>query len=385
MMAALLLGAQTAHAKKSICGGLNQKACPKFLPGPQCKQGLRKVRKHCRASVALPINPGLGRPGLPAGKSPGAATSVNERAKRAAQSAQTHIRIMQNFAKCIGRGRNRKSFISASKRRDADAVARLNRKCLSRSDRRRLATATVNDGRGNQTRFRSYTVGLGASLAAVVGAGADAGWAFDLERNVGPRFYTAGMAGVGIQLMGGADILINLSVDEVKPGVSKYSGSITSLDVGTGVGVGFITERSKRMLYAPFKGIEVAIGVGGVGGSIGSKYSIRQRLWRKACKNVTVRFTNMSGDEIKIIDLDYRDQLKSKWRSEPTPNKVIKHGQTWSTKRWFGKVGDERTQFKVKFRRRKRSGFSKWEKITEYRFPVVRCRNDHTYSAAMRK
>ncbi len=36
---------QSAHAK--TCGGLKEKACPKILPGPQCKKGLKVVDKIC--------------------------------------------------------------------------------------------------------------------------------------------------------------------------------------------------------------------------------------------------------------------------------------------------------------------------------------------------
>ena len=359
------------------CGGLNQRACPKFLPGPECKAGLRKVRGFCVRQTVRPIP-------VPAPPGGGAASSVNERAKRAARSASSHIAILKKFGRCIGRGRNRKEFISASKKADSDKAARINQRCLSRSDRRRLASSSVDDGRGGRVRFRSYSVGFGASLAAIVGAGADAGWVFDLSGRVGPRFYTAGMGGVGLQLMGGADVLINLSVDAVLPGVTKYSGSITAFDAGPGIGIGFITTRSKRMLNAPFKGIEVAIGVAGAGGSIGAKYSIRQRLWRKACKGVTVRVVNRTGRDIKIIDLDYRDKLKRKWRSEPTPNKVVAPNKSWSTNRWFGKIGDEPTQFKIKYKVREGSGWKKWSDLRDYRKSTALCRNGDTYSMEIR-
>ena len=60
---------QQAFAK--VCGGLNQRACPKVLPGPQCKAGLIKVGKWCRKNRpgTRPIKPRpcgkLGQPACP--------------------------------------------------------------------------------------------------------------------------------------------------------------------------------------------------------------------------------------------------------------------------------------------------------------------------------
>ncbi|MDH3742557.1 MAG: hypothetical protein OER56_13270, partial [Hyphomicrobiales bacterium] len=128
---------------------------------------------------------------------------------------------------------------------------------------------------------------------------------------------------------------------------------------------------------------EVAFGVG-AGVNFGSKYSIRQRQWRKACKDLTVKVVNKTGKKIKIIDLDYRDKLKNKWRSEPTKNKVVKPNGTWRTTRWFGKIGDEATQFKIKYKRHKKKGLKKWSSRQDYRVSTSRCRNGQTYTMVIK-
>jgi hypothetical protein len=51
------VGRPPERPKPFRCGGLNQIACPKILPGPQCKKGLRKVGKYCRPGLRPPVRP----------------------------------------------------------------------------------------------------------------------------------------------------------------------------------------------------------------------------------------------------------------------------------------------------------------------------------------
>ena len=77
----------------------------------------------------------------------------------------------------------------------------------------------------------------------------------------------------------------------------------------------------------------------------------------KACKNVHIEVKNTSGQEIKIIDLDYWDSESEKWRSEPVSNQVIKNNRTWQIQRNLERVNGQPVKLRVEYRERK------WNKL----------------------
>ncbi len=365
--------------KSFRCGGLNQKACPKILPGPQCKKGLRKVGKYCRSTFNPPVRPdpkkcgtlnkracpgnrcikplvsvrGICRlrgfrpiPGQP-GNAQGNNDSVSKRVFDVASRHKQHIRIMKGFRSCMKR--NKKALNKAARRRDTRTADRLKNNCLSARNQRRLKT---NNSGGRS--FQSLSVGLGADIAAVFGAGADAGFVWDLNGNLPTRLFLSGSSGGGIRAGAGADITVGINADPNTSGVSKYFGGSISADAGFSVGVGVITSRRSSRLSsfftAPVRGVEVSAGVG-VGFNAGSIDKIRTRIFRRSCRNVQISVTNTGNKKIRILDLNYYD--RGKRRSEPTPNRTIKPGETrgvWKRPHDLGKVGYEHTQLEVVYR-----------------------------------
>lgn len=363
------------------CGGLNQKVCPKILPGPQCKNGLRKVGKFCRDKIHPPVDPvpkkcgtlnrhvcpgnrcskflvpvrGFCRrpsirpienpPGnpIPPGNSKGKKDSVSKRVIDVASRHREHIRIMKGFRSCMKR--NKKALNKAARKRDTRTADRLKNNCLSARNQARLRS---NNSGGSS--FKSLSVGLGADVAAFFGAGADAGFVWDISGNLPTRLYLSGNSGGGIRAGAGADITVGINTDENRSGVSKYYAGSISADAGFSVGVGVITSRGSSFFNSPVRGVEVSAGVG-AGFNAGSIDKIRTRIFRRSCRNVQVSVTNNRDKKIRILDLNYYD--RGKRRSEPTPNRTIKPGETldvWKRPHDLGKVGFEETQLEVVYR-----------------------------------
>ncbi len=80
----------------------------------------------------------------------------------------------------------------------------------------------------------------------------------------------------------------------------------------------------------------------------------------KHCKKVYISAVNQTGAKIKIIDLDYWDPAYSKWRSEPTRNEIIHHGNVWQETRRLEKVNAKATRVRVQYRKVASKGPFKW-------------------------
>lgn len=385
------------------CGGLNQKACPKILPGPQCKKGLRKVGKYCRRGSKPPVRPdpkkcgtlnkrvcpgnrcskffvpvrGICRlrgfrPNPGSGNQQGNNKDVFKRVVDVANRHKQHIRIMRGFRSCMTR--NKKALKKAARKRDTRTADRLKNKCLSARNQARLKS---NNSGGSS--FKSLSVGLGADIAAFFGAGADAGFVWDINGNLPTRLFLSGSSGGGVRAGGGADITVGISADPNTSGVSKYFGGSISADAGFSVGVGVITARRSSRLSgfftAPVRGVEVSAGVG-VGFNAGSIDKIKTRIFRRSCRNVQVSVTNTGNKNVRILDLNYHD--RGKWRSEPTPNRTVKPGErknVWKRPHDLGKVGYEHTQLEIVYR-------YNGEKRTK-RLPSGICEDEDRFSVSL--
>ena len=266
--------------------------------------------------------------------------------KSVANKNTEQIRILNKFRKCMKR--NKKALGKAARGRDTGSANRIKGNCLSAREQAKLKNGKSSGG-GN-LRFRSLSVGLGADIAAIFGAGADAGFVWDLDGNLPTRLFLSGASGGGARAGAGADLTVGLNTDQNKSGVSRYYGGSLSVDAGVSVGVTVITARIGNFFQAPVKGIEVSAGVG-VGFNGGSIDKIKTRIFRRSCRNVVVNVTNTGDKKIRILDLNYFD--RGKRRSEPTPNRTVKPGETrgvWKRPHNLEKVGYEHTQLEVVYR-----------------------------------
>ncbi|ACB49387.1 hypothetical protein cce_0035 [Crocosphaera subtropica ATCC 51142] len=73
-------------------------------------------------------------------------------------------------------------------------------------------------------------------------------------------------------------------------------------------------------------------------------------LASRHCKDVYLKVVNNTGNQIKVIDLDYYDPAYQKWRSEPVPNEVIPDGQVWQETRRLEKVNEKNIRIRVEYR-----------------------------------
>ena len=103
-----------------------------------------------------------------------------------------------------------------------------------------------------------------------------------------------------------------------------------------------------------------------------------------SCKKVYLKVLNQTGNKIKIVDLDYWNPSTNRWKSEPTRNKEIPHGQPWTDVRNLEQVNARRTWVRIKFRKAKRGGFSKWTKIMDKHSRAAVCGRGSTYQIVLR-
>lgn len=78
------------------------------------------------------------------------------------------------------------------------------------------------------------------------------------------------------------------------------------------------------------------------------------------CKKVHISIKNNTGGPIQLYDFDYRDFGSNRWRSENTPNRVIRNGGSFSVTRNLEGVNNAKTFVRVQFRKLKSNG--KWDR-----------------------
>lgn len=99
-----------------------------------------------------------------------------------------------------------------------------------------------------------------------------------------------------------------------------------------------------------------------------------------SCKKVYLKVLNQTGAQIKVIDLDYWNPATSRYKSEPTRNKVIPNGQPWSDVRNLEQVNARNTWIRVKFRE-KQNG--KWSKVQKAQSAAAVCGQNASYQIVL--
>lgn len=264
------LTSTSAHA---ACGGLNQKACPVFKKGPQCRAWLTNVKGACRPCGGLnqracPITkkgkackPGLkwklGKCTKPKANKAQKKLQLLNDAKRQAQRLKPLIRQIASVLRRFKGKKTIRNIKTALKSKNPIKMQRTMQEIKTRA----LQDALTRAG------FRTMTVGVQSSLAVAGGYGRETGAAQDVYgRNrvnmyVSKTYYGGVIAGVG------NDLVISAFTDtQHNIGGSLYA-AIGNFDVGSGVGLVFwYDKRSFRI-----KGFSVGIGIGnvGAGGAVG--------------------------------------------------------------------------------------------------------------------
>ena len=81
----------------------------------------------------------------------------------------------------------------------------------------------------------------------------------------------------------------------------------------------------------------------------------------KACKKVHMEVKNKTGEQIKIVDLDYWDSESEKWRSEPVRNVNINNNRTWQATRNLERVNGQPVYLRVEYKEKK------WSRLLQKR------------------
>ena len=100
------------------------------------------------------------------------------------------------------------------------------------------------------------------------------------------------------------------------------------------------------------------------------------------CKDVTIQVTNNTGEEIKIVDIDYFDPSAiGDWRSEPIGSHRVDNGDTWEKTRRLEKVNRKETQIRVDYKLRDIDG--DWGYTRHADSDLAVCRQGSTFSVSI--
>ncbi|MEM8506115.1 MAG: hypothetical protein AAF716_23565 [Cyanobacteria bacterium P01_D01_bin.1] len=97
------------------------------------------------------------------------------------------------------------------------------------------------------------------------------------------------------------------------------------------------------------------------------------------CKKVNLEVINNSGEEIRILDIDYYDvDALGDWRSEPIANTEVADGEIWEKTRRLESVNQENTQVVVEYQTRNLHG--SWGRRQEANSSWQVCSRGATYT-----
>jgi len=292
------------------------------------------------------------------------------------QGHAAHLKVLKKIAKCFNSKGNRGAALRAIATGNANAASSLQNRCVSARDRAILQgppngaamnAATRNKVLGATTPPKTYYKSMSWGLGPSAGAGffksqkgftLDGGFIWNLNGHGSTRLYgSAGKAVDGFLALNiGADpIIISVYRSPVQSGRSVSYITTGSIEAGIGITGGAYTDSLRS--NAEYQGFSFAIGVG-LGFNAVSIYRVTSRVLRGRCPNVKIEAVNRTGSEIKVIDVDFHDYTKSKWRSEPTKNEKIANGRTYRKTAHLEKVDSENTQIRIKYRIKRAVGWS---------------------------
>ncbi|WP_031434999.1 hypothetical protein [Methylomarinum vadi] len=236
--------------------------------------------------------------------------------------------------------------------------------------------------------FKSLSLGVSGELGAIIGGSGEAFLASNLDLS-SPTMYGSLGAGIGSQVGGGLNGVVSVYYDKA----DKLSGKGKSFSVslkalgGAGGSVGLSSGRSPRCeSFSATAGAGAEVNAGSVSTTRTFKLiRLPKPDFTAACKDVSVRATNRTGKQIKIIDVDFYDYVNKRWRSKIIKNKKVANGRTWAKKLRLQKVGGDKTKLRVQYRVNERKGlFNKWSKVKNRITGAKTCRAGITFATDIR-
>ena len=236
--------------------------------------------------------------------------------------------------------------------------------------------------------FKSLSLGVSGELGAIIGGSGEAFIASNLDLS-SPTIYGSLGAGIGSQVGGGVNGVVSVYYDRA----DKLSGKGKSFSVslkalgGAGGAVGLSSGSSPRCeSFSATAGAGAEVNAGSVSATRTFKLvRIPKPDFSAGCKDVSVKATNRTGKEIKIIDVDFYDYINKRWRSKIIRNQKVKNGKTWSKKLRLQKVGGDKTKVRVQYRVRDRRGlFNNWSDVLNRETGSKVCRAGMTFSTDLK-
>jgi hypothetical protein len=235
--------------------------------------------------------------------------------------------------------------------------------------------------------FQSLSLGVSGELSAVIGGYGEAFVASNLDLT-SPTLY--GTLGVGLGTQAGGSLNGVVSVyyeraDNLKGNGKSFAVSLKAVG-GAGGAVGLSSGSSPRC--------ESFSATAGAGGEVNAGSVSLTKTFRLAriprpdfsagCKDVSVRVTNRTGKQIKLVDVDFYDYVNRRWRSKIIKNTEISNGRSWSKKLRLQKVGGDKTRVKIQYRVKSGNGlFTKWSKVINRETQVQTCHTGSKFSTEL--
>lgn len=250
----------------AACGGLNQKACAPWKPGPVCNKGLKYVWGKCKRPKPI-IN----------------RMSKNDKLRELARgfnkSAKNHIKALDDVRRCMASPRRKADFRAAVKAKNVKRATQVASSCLTQSVTRALQTRPKGARGGSSSKyFNTLSIGVGAGAIVLVGVNGDAGIVIDLNRPTRARFYTSGAFAFGKGGNVGADLIVGLSRDKLAKGRQRGTAVAAAGKYLGGAGVAINFDKGNPFKTDVFDGFAISGGVG-AGFEVGTIHLSRSRIW----------------------------------------------------------------------------------------------------------
>ncbi len=232
--------------------------------------------------------------------------------------------------------------------------------------------------------FKSISLGVSGELGAIIGGSGEAFIASNLDLSKSTIYGSVG-GGIGSQVGGSLNGVVSAyyaKADKLSGKGKSFSVSLKALG-GAGGAVGLSSSSSPRCeSFSVTAGAGAEANAGSVSATRTFKLiRIPKPDFSAACKDVSVRATNLTGKEIKIIDVDFYDYVNKRWRSKIIKNQKVANGKTWTKKLRLQKVGGDKTKIKVQYRiKDNHSIINKWSKVMNRETGAKTCRAGMTFS-----
>lgn len=254
--------------RKPVCGGPNQRPCKIWERVPSCDKGLVEdfAKGKCVANTD---------------------DELRKQAKAVAARSADHQRTLSGIRNCMNQPARRNRFKSTVDKRDLAASVKIVDECVSAQTASRLRTAprglamAPGDGSANKCAaayFNSLSIGIGAGGMVLAGVAGDFGIVIDLNGKRNARFYTSGEYSFGIGASVGADIIVGLSRDVLKPGVNDNLSVVAAGKYVLGGAFAVVFNYGDPFREDVFNGFAVSGGLG-AGFEVGTIHKSNSRIW----------------------------------------------------------------------------------------------------------